>query len=150
MRRSLSIGQSWIGLRFLSVALQAVLCCGALNAAETEEIPAGYSDQGAESESDLAKKAQNPVSDLISLPLQNNFDFGIGPKNGVRYTLNIQPIYPAKLGDNWNLINRPIVPLKYEPSWHQALVMCSVWVTLIIKGTSLHETPGKLSGVPAL
>lgn len=64
---------------------------------------------------DLAKKAQNPVSDLISLPLQNNFDFGVGSKNGVRYTLNIQPVYPAKLNDNWNLINRPIIPLRYEP-----------------------------------
>lgn len=33
----------------------------------------------AQSESDLAKQSQNPVGDLISVPLQNNFNFGVGP-----------------------------------------------------------------------
>ena len=28
---------------------------------------------------DLAKKTQNPLSNLISLPFQNNTNFGIGP-----------------------------------------------------------------------
>ena len=65
--------------------------------------------------SDLAKAAQNPVSDLVSVPLQNNFNFGVGPENGVNYTLNIQPIYPTPLSDKWNLINRAIIPLMYQP-----------------------------------
>jgi hypothetical protein len=53
--------------------------------------------QGAESDSDLAKKLQNPVSDLISVPFQNNFNFNYGPNNDLQYVLNIQPVIPIHL-----------------------------------------------------
>ncbi len=68
-----------------------------------------------ESESDLAKQTQNPVSDLISVPLQNNFDFNIGPHNRTRYTLNIQPVIPFGISANWNIIARAIAPVLYQP-----------------------------------
>ena len=39
---------------------------------------------------DLAKQLQNPVADLLSVPLQNNLDFRIArDDDGFRYTLNI-------------------------------------------------------------
>jgi len=61
---------------------------------------------------DLAKQAQNPVADLISLPFQNNYNFGVGPKhNHMAYLLNIQPVIPIKLSDEWNLITRTIMPI---------------------------------------
>jgi hypothetical protein len=63
----------------------------------------------------LAKKTQNPVSDLISLPLQNNFNFGVGPEDKMQWILNIQPVMPVGLGEQWNLINRPIIPLIHQP-----------------------------------
>ena len=69
-----------------------------------------------QSESELAKKTQNPVSDLISVPFQNNFDFNIGPNNRTRYTLNIQPVIPFGITENWNLITRTIFPLQYKPN----------------------------------
>ena len=47
-----------------------------------------------ESDAELAKKTQNPVASLISVPLQNNWDFGIGPADATKYTLNIQPVIP--------------------------------------------------------
>lgn len=63
-------------------------------------------------EAELAKKLSNPVAALISVPFQLNYDSNIGPNdNGDRYTLNIQPVIPFVLNDNWNIISRTIVPL---------------------------------------
>ena len=68
-----------------------------------------------QSEEELAKQTQNPVADLISLPFQNNTDFNLGPNDRTKNTLNIQPVIPIKLNDNWNLITRTILPLIYQP-----------------------------------
>jgi hypothetical protein len=73
------------------------------------------SQQGADQE-DLAKQTQNPVADLISVPLQNNFNFGTGSKNRTVYVGNIQPVIPIKLSDEWNLITRTILPIINQPS----------------------------------
>ena len=64
----------------------------------------------------LAKQAQNPVAAMISLPFQNNFNFGVGPNDDLQYDLNIQPVFPFKLSDDWNLISRSILPLFYQPT----------------------------------
>ena len=64
---------------------------------------------------DLAKAAQNPVANMISLPLQNNTNFGVGPGDDVQNVLNIQPVIPVKLSENWNLITRTIAPVIYQP-----------------------------------
>src|SRR5215510_8937312 len=69
-----------------------------------------------ENESELAKKTQNPVADLISVPFQNNFNFGAGSKNQMVYVLNVQPVIPLHLTDNWNLIARIITPIINQPS----------------------------------
>ena len=69
-------------------------------------------DEQAEA-AELAKKLANPVASLISVPIQNNWDFGIGPAQAMRYTANIQPVIPFSLNTNWNLITRTIVPVIY-------------------------------------
>jgi hypothetical protein len=67
--------------------------------------------EGEDQEAELAKKLQNPVAALISVPIQNNWDFGIGPANAMRYTANIQPVIPISISDDWNLILRTILPV---------------------------------------
>jgi len=63
-------------------------------------------------EAELAKKLANPVSSLISMPLQLNFDENIGPiDEGSRFSLNVQPVIPMSLNEDWNLISRTILPL---------------------------------------
>jgi hypothetical protein len=64
---------------------------------------------------ELAKLAQNPVGNLISLPFQNNTNFNVGPLSGTQNILNIQPVVPIELNKDWNLITRTIVPLIWQP-----------------------------------
>ncbi|NQX00180.1 transporter [bacterium] len=59
----------------------------------------------------LAMELQNPVAALISIPLQSNWDFGIGPSDAYQYTLKVQPVIPIKLNEYWNLISRTILPV---------------------------------------
>lgn len=63
-----------------------------------------------ESDADIAKKLANPVAEIVTLPLQLNYDCCYGPEDGERVTLNVQPVVPIKLNDDWNLILRTIVP----------------------------------------
>ena len=74
----------------------------------TEEPPAPASDA-------LRKAAQNPVARLISVPVQNNLNGGIDPGNRTQNVLNIQPVIPLKVNDDWNLIIRWITPIIYQP-----------------------------------
>jgi len=69
----------------------------------------------AESAEDLAKAAQNPVANMISLPFQNNINMGIGSADATQNILNIQPVWPMTLNDEWNLITRTIVPVVSQP-----------------------------------
>jgi hypothetical protein len=80
----------------------------------TEETPAAATNTDA-----LRKAAQNPIASLISVPVQNNTNFNIEPDNRTQDILNIQPVIPAKLGENWNLITRIITPIIYQPTVSQ-------------------------------
>ena len=60
---------------------------------------------------ELAKQLSNPVASLISVPFQLNYDTGIGPADADRWLLNIQPVVPFDLTEDWNLISRTILPL---------------------------------------
>jgi hypothetical protein len=76
----------------------------------TEETAAASSTT-----SDLQKAVQNPVASLISVPIQNNSNFGVGPYDRTQDVLNIQPVIPAKISKNWMLITRIIQPIIWQP-----------------------------------
>ena len=64
---------------------------------------------------DLAKKLANPISDLVSVPFQFNWEQNVGPSEPTRFILNVQPVMPFSLNKDWNLITRVIVPLVSQP-----------------------------------
>jgi hypothetical protein len=70
---------------------------------------------GAQSTEELAKETQNPVANLISVPFQNNFNFNSGAKDATVWVLNVQPVIPIPLTENWNLITRTIMPIINQP-----------------------------------
>ena len=65
---------------------------------------------------ELAKLAQNPVGNLISVPFQNNTNMNVGPLNGTQNILNIQPVIPIDINPEWNIITRTIVPVVSQPA----------------------------------
>lgn len=76
---------------------------------------AGGSDGETAKAEALAKATQNPLASLISLPFQNNFDWGGGPNDdGFQYKLTIQPVIPISLSEDWNVISRTILPFVYQ------------------------------------
>ena len=87
-----------------------------LAAAPSEATGGGGGSDTEESQEALAKQAQNPVAKLISVPFQNNFNFGVGPYDATQYVLNIQPVIPISLSEDWNLITRTILPIINQPS----------------------------------
>lgn len=85
---------------------------GALLGAATS---AAEPDAGASTQ-ELAKAAQNPVATVISVPFQNNVNFGYGPDGDrTQDVLNLQPVVPFLLSPRWAIITRTIVPLVWQP-----------------------------------
>ena len=95
-----------------------------------------------ESHAELAKKLQNPVADLISVPFQNNVNFGYGPNNNTQNILNIQPVIPFHITKDWNLITRTIIPLIWQPWPEKKFGMGDIQESLFFSPTKMVEFGG--------
>src|SRR5271169_4503782 len=81
----------------------------------TQETPAAAANADA-----LRKASQNPIASLISVPIQNNSNFGVNPNNRTQDILNIQPVVPLSLSKSLNLVVRWITPIIWQPLPNQA------------------------------
>jgi hypothetical protein len=115
-----SMNHNYRGMRNAIIIIGIIIVFGFVNNATTPasaQAVQGQQQQGASTE-DLQKAVQNPVANLISVPFQNNIDFGIGPYDRTRNTLNIQPVIPIQLSEGVMLITRTIFPVIIQPDFN--------------------------------
>ena len=78
-------------------------------------IPRTQNAASSTDSAEIAQKLTNPLAAMISVPVQNWFDFNLGPrKDGFRYTMEAQPVYPMQISKDWNLLSRTTIPLVYQ------------------------------------
>ena len=71
----------------------------------------GIIEPGEDPTAELARAVQNPVADLISVPFQNNTSYDFGPRERTQNVMNIQPVIPLSITDEWIVITRTILPI---------------------------------------
>src|SRR5436190_18566328 len=100
-------------LKSSALAAISFVCCLSTSAfaqsAAGQAIAAG--DDAA-----LAKQLSNPISSLVSVPFQFNWEQNVGPSEATRFVLNVQPVMPFSMNQDWNLIVRLIAPLVSQPA----------------------------------
>jgi len=61
---------------------------------------------------ELAKQLNNPIASLINVPFQLNYDSNFGAdEKGDQWRMNVQPVVPMSVNEDWNLISRTIIPV---------------------------------------
>lgn len=91
--------------------MKRTLLAGAASLAVLGNAAASQAQQ-AHDATELAKKLNNPVAAMISVPFQFNYDSEIGPeRDGERFYLHLQPVVPITIDDDWNMISRTILPI---------------------------------------
>jgi hypothetical protein len=95
----------------LSLVILIALCC--ISRALAQDQPAAAAGGDAEN---VAKQLANPIANLVSIPLQFNWEEGVGPNDDLRTVVNFQPVVPFTLNEDWNVIGRMILPYLSQPS----------------------------------
>lgn len=89
------------GTNRIATSISMVIACGI-----------GADAMAQDSQAEIAKKLNNPIAAMISVPFQLNYDENIGPtEKGNRTVLNIQPVIPFGLNEEWSVISRTIAPV---------------------------------------
>ena len=101
----------------LKVFLGVLLISSIAGNAYATKLGDGIIEPGENRTEELARAAQNPVASMISLPFQNNSNFNFGPQEKTQNVMNIQPVLPFELNDEWNLITRTILPVVSQPGF---------------------------------
>ena len=64
---------------------------------------------------ELARQDQNPITRFYVMRFEDNVQVGVGPHDEAVNFFRFQPLVPLKLGKDWTLLTRFIVPLVHQP-----------------------------------
>lgn len=102
-------------MRRLLVSMLSAICLVALASTVADAQQPAAAAPAEDKSTQLATKLSNPISDLVSVPLQFNWEQEVGPLELSRFILNIQPVMPFELNQSWNMIARVILPFIGQP-----------------------------------
>ncbi|MBO9664209.1 transporter [Dokdonella sp.] len=94
-------GRPVVGAAVLSMSIACAACLVST---------AGNAAEAAGGDASLTQKLSNPVASLISIPIEADANFDVGPNDTESYVLKLKPVVPFSWNENWNLISRTIVP----------------------------------------
>jgi hypothetical protein len=106
------------GLTLAALVAAFIVACGpaqAQQAAPDEPQRVDHDTVGKADEDDIARESENPIGNLTVLPFENYTNFGVGPHDGTQNILEFEPVVPIHLNQDWNLINRAIIPVVWNP-----------------------------------
>jgi Putative MetA-pathway of phenol degradation len=103
-------------MRGSATAVLLCVCAAWSPTAVAEEVHAPDSGSSVEpaSERELARRSENPIEDMVSVPVQENLDYGIGSYDRANSTLKIEPRIPIHVLASWNVLTRTIIPFMYK------------------------------------
>jgi hypothetical protein len=107
-RHQNTIAKTLVALLLMSIAAGHVVAA---------KLGDGSIEPGEDATAELTRAVQNPVANLISVPFQNNTSYKFGPRERTRNVMNIQPVIPLEINDEWNMITRTIFPIVSQPSF---------------------------------
>jgi len=131
------------------VVLGTMLALPAMAQTEAQPAPAkpavdpGATQAAPSSDEALARQLSNPVASLVSVPFQFNWDQPVGPDDATRFVLNVQPVIPFSLNDDWNLILRWIMPYIGQPALFEGGVPTSGMGDIVASAFFSPAKPGR-------
>ncbi len=136
----MSPARSFVSLRLAAIVAVAWLAGSATVTAQTApDAPAAPA-----SDADLAQQLNNPLANLVAIPFQFNWDQPVGPDEDARFVLNLQPVIPIALNDDWNLIARWIMPYVAQPRLSESAVPTSGLSDIVASAFISPSRPGKI------
>src|SRR6185369_6611879 len=98
------------------VGIAVTLACAVPHSVLAQDGAATGGAEPAPSSQELAKKLVNPLTDMVSIPLQFNWLNDAGPEKELRTVIYFQPVVPMSISEHWNLIGRWVTPYVSNPT----------------------------------
>jgi hypothetical protein len=106
-------GRNFLRSTTLLCLLLSVAPAQAQQASTPAPSPSAMTDQ------QLAISVHNPFEDFVKVPIESDTGFQLGRDHKVGDAVNIEPLLPFSLNQDWDLMARPSLTVAYSPTPHE-------------------------------